>query len=166
MSNPRLTIKHKKYTIKFKQEVVKYAKEHSVVATAEKFRINRKNVQEWKKMESSLHSVKKKHDKTYRLPGSGRKIQNETVEQAVMDFVRNCRATKLHVSRRMLKLKAIEIFQNTASESGTKPHSFTASEGWLTKFLERHNLTMHKINHHEPKNTGCLGLGESIDVTS
>ena len=166
MPSPGLAVKHKKYTIKFKEEVVKYAKEHSVVATAQKFRIHRKNVQEWKRMENRLHSVETRHDKTYRLPGSGRKVQNETVEKAVMDFVRNCRVKKLHVSRSMIKLKAIEIFQNMVSEDDTKPDSFTASEGWLTKFLERHNLTLGKINNHVPKNTGCLGLGESVDVTS
>ena len=51
MSNPNLRAKHKKYIIKFKEEVVSYAKEHSVNETAKKFRIHRKSVQEWKKNE-------------------------------------------------------------------------------------------------------------------
>ena len=46
MSNPNIRVKHKKYTIK--EEVVGYAKEHSVNETAEKFGIHRKSVQEWK----------------------------------------------------------------------------------------------------------------------
>ena len=51
MTNPNLRAKHKKYIIKFKEEVVSYAKEHSVNETAKKFRIHRKSVQEWKKNE-------------------------------------------------------------------------------------------------------------------
>ena len=44
-----LCVKHKKYTIKFKEEVVRYVKEHSVNETADKFEIHGKRVQEWKK---------------------------------------------------------------------------------------------------------------------
>ena len=42
MSNPNLHMKHENYTIKFKEEVVRYAKEHSVNQTAEKFAIHLK----------------------------------------------------------------------------------------------------------------------------
>ena len=42
-------MKHRKYTIKFKEEAVGYAKEHSVNETAEKLGIHRKSVHEWKK---------------------------------------------------------------------------------------------------------------------
>ena len=42
ISDPNLRVKHKKYLIKFKQKVVRYAKEHSVNQTAEKFAIHLK----------------------------------------------------------------------------------------------------------------------------
>ena len=42
MPNQNLRVKHKKNTIKFKEEVVRYAKEHSVNQTAEKFAIHLK----------------------------------------------------------------------------------------------------------------------------
>ena len=49
MFNPNLRVKHKKYTIKFKEEAVRYKKEHSVNKTAKKFGIHRKSVEDWKK---------------------------------------------------------------------------------------------------------------------
>ena len=66
MSNPNLRMNHKKYTIKFKEEVVRYAKEHSVNETAKKFGIHRKNVQDWKKIEKYLNVVQMKHATTVR----------------------------------------------------------------------------------------------------
>ena len=47
MSNPNLRVKRKKYTIKFKEEAVRYTKEHSVNKTAKKFGIHRKSVEDW-----------------------------------------------------------------------------------------------------------------------
>ena len=61
MSNPNFRMKHKKYTIKFKEKVVRYENEHSVNETAKKFGIHRKNVQEWKKIENYLNAVQRKH---------------------------------------------------------------------------------------------------------
>ena len=65
MSNPNLRLKYKKCTIKFKEEVVRYSKEHSVNETGEKFGIHRKSVQEWKKKENCLNSVQRKHTTTF-----------------------------------------------------------------------------------------------------
>ena len=49
MCNPNLRVKHKKYTIKFKEEDIRYTKEHSVNKTAKKFGIHRKSAEDWKK---------------------------------------------------------------------------------------------------------------------
>ena len=57
MSNPNLHMKHENYTIKFKEDVVRDAKEHSVNETVEKFTIHRKSIQEWKKKENCLNAV-------------------------------------------------------------------------------------------------------------
>ena len=61
-------MKHKKYTIKFTEEVVRYSKEHSVNETAEKFGIHR--VQEWKEKENCLNAVQRKHATTFRSTSS------------------------------------------------------------------------------------------------
>ena len=36
--------------------------------------------------------------------------------------------------------------QKMVSEGTAEPNSFTASEVWLSKFLERHDLTMHRTS--------------------
>ena len=65
-----LRVKHKKYTIKFKEEVVRYVKEHSVNETADKFGIHGKRVQEWKKKENCLNAAQRKHARTFRSTSS------------------------------------------------------------------------------------------------
>ena len=97
-SYPNLRVKHKKYIIKFKGEAIRYAKEHSVNETAEKFGIHRKSVQEWKKKENCLNAVQRKHAKTFRLAGARKKVKHDAVERGV-DFFRDCRTRKFHVSR-------------------------------------------------------------------
>ena len=63
--NSNLRVKNKKYTIKFKKEVVvRYAKEYSVDETAKKFRIHRKSVHKSKKKENCLNAVQRKHATT------------------------------------------------------------------------------------------------------
>ena len=41
-------------------------------------------------------------------------------------------------------MKAREVYQKMVSEGTAEPASFTASDGWLSKFLERHDLTMRR----------------------
>lgn len=80
-----LKIKHRKYTLKFKQEVILYAKQNSVNAAANKFGIHRKSVQEWKKQEARLIDIQNPK-KRFRLEGNGRKIKHDEVEAAVLQF--------------------------------------------------------------------------------
>ena len=84
--------------------------------TAQKFGIHRKSVQEWKKKENCLNAVQRKHATTFRLAGAERRVKLDAVERCVIDFFRDCRARKLHVSRRRLKLKAREIYQKIVSK--------------------------------------------------
>ena len=112
--------------------------------TADKFGIHRKSIQKWKKKENCLNAVQRKHTTTFCLAGAERKVKHDTVEWGVIDFFCDSCTQKLHVSRRPLILKAREIYQQMVSESVAEPHSFTASEGWLSKFLEKHDLTMRR----------------------
>ena len=85
-----------------------YAKEHSVNTTADKFGVHQKSAQEWKKQANSFRQVTKKHASTFRLEG-GRKVKLDAVENGVMNFYRECRDKKLHVSRKRLKLKDLNL---------------------------------------------------------
>ena len=70
-----------------------------------------------------------KKSSTFRLQGGGRNIKS------VMQFLKETRDKMLHLSSKRLKLKAFEVYQRMVRENITEPDSFTASEGWLTKFL-------------------------------
>ena len=89
--------------------------------------------------------VQRKHATTFLLVGAERKVKHDAVERGITDFFRDCRAQKLPVSRRRLKLKGREIYQKMVSEGTAESfYSFTASEGWLSKCVERHDLTMRR----------------------
>ena len=55
--------------------------------------------------ENCLNAVQRKHATTFRLAGARKKVKHDAVERGV-DFFRDCRARKRHVSRRRLKLRA------------------------------------------------------------
>ena len=84
-STEHLQMKHKKYSSKFKLDVVAYAKQNSVNGAATKFGIHRKSVQEWKKQEARLIDIQNPR-KHFRLEGNGRKIKNNKVEEGVLQF--------------------------------------------------------------------------------
>ena len=143
-STEDLKTKHKKYSLKFKQEVVAYAKQNSVNSAATKFLIHRKSVQEWKKQEERLIDIQNPK-KRFRLKGNGRKIKNDEVEEGVLQFFKEMREKKLHVTRRRLRDKAREIYLNLSAGTDTDDEGqFVASEGWMTKFLDRNGLVLRR----------------------
>ena len=87
MSNPNLRVKRKKYTIKFKEEAVRYAKKNSVNKTAKKFGIHRKRVRKWKKKENYLNAVQRKHATTFRSTSSFQVQFNVKCFQAVEKII-------------------------------------------------------------------------------
>lgn len=139
-----LKIKHRKYTLKFKQEVILYAKQNSVNAAANKFGIHRKSVQEWKQQEARLIDIQNPK-KRFRLEGNGRKIKHDEVEAAVLQFFKEMRDKKLRVTRGRLRHKAREIYLNLSAGTDTEEEGqFVASEGWMTKFLDRNGLVLRR----------------------
>ena len=64
-------------------------------------------------------------------------------EMKLSNFYRD---KKLHVSKKRLKLKALEIYQRQrlVNENLAEPDGFTASEGWVSKFLFRNHLTIRR----------------------
>ena len=72
-------------------------------------------------------TLQKKHASTFRPEGGGRKVKLDAVENGVMNFCRECRDKKLHVSRKRLKLKALEIYQRLVNENLAEPDGFPAS---------------------------------------
>ena len=141
-STENLKVRHKKYTLKFKKEVAAYANENSIRSAAEKFGIHRKSVQEWKKRETQL--IEAPNSRRFRLDGNGRKVRINEVETGVLQFFNEMREKKLRITRARLRNKAMEIYNSLQLKVEEVENKFVASEGWVTKFLERNGLTLRR----------------------
>ena len=114
-----LKIKHRKYTLKVKQEVILYAKQNSVNAAANNFGIHHKSVQEWKKQEARLIDIQNPK-KRFHLEGNGRKIKHDEVEAGVLQLFKEMRDKKLRVTLGKLRHKAQEIYLNLSAGTDTE----------------------------------------------
>src|SRR4051812_15397084 len=74
--------------------------------------------------------------KSFRLPGAGRPLTFQELDNELADWVREQRAQKFHVSRNTIILEAKKKFVRDDEEMP----EFKASRGWLEKFLLRHNF--------------------------
>ena len=66
-----------------------------------------------------------------RLQGAGRPLKDKDFDKMLINWVRQQRQKKLRVSREMIQREALTLSHN---------ENFNASNGWLKKFLLRHNL--------------------------
>ena len=88
-----MKLKHIKFSLNFKQEVVAYSKQNSVNGVATKFGIHRKSVEEWRKQEAQLIDIQNPKN-CFRLEGNGRKIKTDGEEEGVLQFFKEMRETK------------------------------------------------------------------------
>ena len=72
--------KNKKYDLKFKLSVVKYAEANSREAAARRFSVDPKRVRDWQKNKTELQGLSKEDSKRARLPGGGRKKASKELE--------------------------------------------------------------------------------------
>jgi hypothetical protein len=124
------------YSLNFKLEVIEFAKSSNNHAAARKYKVDVKQVREWKKQEEQ---IKANNGKRMRLEGGGRKLIHLALDEEVLHWIECQRKNKLRVTRKMIKLKAKSI----ASIMNAEP--FAASEGWLWKFLARNHLSLRRV---------------------
>ena len=124
------------YDISFKLKAVKYAEEHSNEGAARHFNVDGKRIREWCKQKAIFQEVKKKGNSSRkRLKGGGRKADDAEMEKDLFEWIVGMRQQNLHVSLRMIQLKAREL---SSSEC------FKASRGWLYCFLNRQGLSLRR----------------------
>uniref|UniRef100_A0A915DXR4 HTH CENPB-type domain-containing protein n=1 Tax=Ditylenchus dipsaci TaxID=166011 RepID=A0A915DXR4_9BILA len=139
-SESKASRKRKSYSIKTKLEVVDYAKEYSKNAASRKFNISRSIVQSWVKQEKELQEY---HDSSpgtsakQRLQGAGRHLCFAELDKELANWLQEQQAKDIQISRKILKQQAEKIFVRQNNNNGIQ---FKASEGWLQKFMFRHNL--------------------------
>ncbi|ROJ25353.1 Pogo transposable element with KRAB domain [Anabarilius grahami] len=124
--------KRKKYDLTFKLTVVKFAEQNSGEAAARHFSVDPKRVREWRKNKAERA----------RLRGGGRKKASEELEVSVCEWLHSMRAKHLRVSRKMIRAKAKEVYATVSD--GRDEESFTASAGWLDKFLRCNDFSVRR----------------------
>ena len=76
-------------------------------------------------------------EKRSRLDGGGRKLTN--VE---LSWIQQRRSNMLCVSVKLIMFKAKSIYDEKFGDNEELKAGFVASNGWLTKFMKRNNLSM------------------------
>ncbi|KAG1968293.1 pogo transposable element with KRAB domain [Pimephales promelas] len=135
-----MATKRKQYDLTFKLTVVKFAEQNSGEAAARHFSVDPKRVREWRKNKAELQRLSNEGGKRARLRGGGRKKASEELEVIVCKWIHSMRAKHLRVSRRMIRTKAKEVYE-TVSDSRNR---FTASAGWLDRFLQRNDFSVRR----------------------
>ena len=74
-----------------------------------------------------------------RLDGGGRKLWSEELENALFEWIKKCRAEKQVVTRKHIKFKARAMAMETGEID------FGARNGWLTRFMTRKRLSLHRV---------------------
>lgn len=132
-----MAAKRRKFDIKFKENVLAFAAEHSGEQAAKHFDIDPKRIRYWKKQKLELAAANKKRA---RLPGAGRKKVSEQLDTKLSEWIHSMRDNHNRVSRAMIRNKALEMYP-TLSDGGAR---FRASKGWLEKFLNRNGFSLRR----------------------
>jgi hypothetical protein len=136
------------YTTKFKLEAVAYAELiNSNRSAGEKFNVDKKRIREWRKSKDDLVATKKKDQgaKRKRLDGAGRKPLDVQMEEVLVEWIYNRRDKGLRVSRKLIMKKALFIYEEKAKNNNCENSvKFTASTGWLQKFMRRNGLSLRR----------------------
>ena len=133
--------RRQKYSMEFKKASIKYAQENSIHSAAKKFKVDRKRVREWVQKEEKVISMK---GKRFRVDGGGRKLTDVELEEEVLRWIQQRRSNVLRVSRKLIMFKAKSIYNEKCGDSEELKAGFVASNGWLTKFMKRNNLSMQR----------------------
>ena len=107
---------------------------------AKKFNVDRKRIREWQANQSKLESASCKRK---RLAGAGRKPFDLDIEEVLLEWVHERRSNGFRVSRKMIRSKARFLFEEKCKEMELPP-TFTASIGWVQKFMTRHELCIRR----------------------
>ena len=128
--------KQRSYLPEFQIRVIEHARVQGIHDAARVFNVDRKRVREWTKDEEKLRGQERGRK---RDAGAGRKLTSEDVENGTLDFIWEQRSKKVRVTRRMIQVKARQIYASLEQEG-----EFKASVGWVDKFLARNGLVLRR----------------------
>lgn len=142
VGSPSTVQKRRSFTVDIKPEAVKYAKHYSNAEAARKFGCDRKRIREWRKDEEKLRRT---GEKRKRLEGGGRKVISGELDDAVKQWIDNCRTKRQRVSRRLIIREAQRFASELVRKGELNFGDFKASAGWLRCFMKRHGLTLRRV---------------------
>lgn len=142
-----MSLKRKRLTLKDKIDIIAESERIGLSARklAEKFEVGRTQVTDIIKNKSELKRLYEEGgnlEKKRKFP----KSEGLVIDQVVFNWFCKARNKNITISGPLIKEKALEVAQNM------KLADFKASNGWLEKFCQRHNITFKTVS------------GESADV--
>ena len=82
--------------------------------------------------------------KSFRLDGGRRKLTDFDLEEEVLSWIQKRRSNILRFFRKLIVFKAKSIYDEKCGDNQELKVGFVASNGWLTKFKKRNNLSMRR----------------------
>ena len=76
------------------------------------------------------------------MSGGGRKKVSEELESKLVQWIHHMRGRNLRVSRKMIRLKAKELYSMASDKRDGKV--LRATVGWLYRFLRRNNFSLRR----------------------
>ena len=129
------------YSLAKKLEVLKYVGQYSESEAARHFDIPRTTIRGWKDLDKKPVDKKMSYTckkKGKNKAGAGRPLSyNEDFDMEICQWVLEMRDLHLPIQRKHIQRKALALIQPTHP-------TFKASDGWLSKFLTRHSLTLRR----------------------
>lgn len=126
---------------------VELAERTSIDEAALELNVDRKNVKDWCKSKEKLSAACRNFEDGHRKRqrGGGKKILSGVLEKHLCEWVvQEISSTeKPKISWRILKRKAVEIFEDLKSRGLVEAEVFKGSNGWLEKFLKRHSAELN-----------------------
>ena len=104
------------------------------------FVIRRKKKNELQELSNSVN-IKKR----IRIGGGGRKPLSEEMEETLLEWIIERRSKMLRVLRKIVRKKAVIIYGDLKRIDPDRfDEKFEATNGWLFKFMKRHNLSLRR----------------------
>ena len=113
---------------------------------AAKHHITPKLLRDWIKNEDDIKiSFATLKRSRLRKKGGGRKLKFRNVDEASLQFFKDCRKNKLRVTQKRLRMFAEKEWRKLQNEGKVDSNlQFRASRGWMEKFMKRHALSFRR----------------------
>ena len=141
MAMPYACSTRRSFTVEFKAKVLQWYHNNgeNKHATAKYFKIDRRNLRTWLEKEADLTKVRGERKKKKKL--TARKPLSRELDEAVLDYLMDERASGRPVSNKGLRMKALELAKSPRF-STIVPSDFMASPMWLKRWKKRNKISL------------------------